>query len=81
MDLRRQRLESGSRVQAVGFNARVRRNQFLVALEVKVNELAALAKRLLAIGAYKRQVILDRGDLPDDVVARNQTFENAVERR
>ncbi len=81
MDLRRERLEAGRRVQAVGLHARVRRDQLVVALEVEVDELAALPKRFLAIGAHKGQVILDGADLPDDVVAGNQPSENAIERR
>ena len=81
MDLRRECLEADRRVQAVGLHARVRRDQLNVALEVEVNELAALPKRFLAIGAYKGQVILDRANLPDQVVAENQPFENAIQSR
>ena len=81
VDLRRERLEAGRRVQAVDFHARVRRDQLVVALEVEVDELAALPQRFLAIGADKGQVVLDGAHLPDHVVAVNQPSQNVVEPR
>ncbi len=81
MDLRRECLEADRRIQAVGLHARVRRDQLNVTLEVEVDELAALPKRFLAVGAHKGQVILDGGNLPDKVVAGNQPSENAIKRR
>jgi hypothetical protein len=78
-DLRRERL-FWRRVQG-GFPRAGPEDQLVVALEVEVDELAALPQRFLTIGADKGQVVLDGGHLPDHIVAVDQPSQKVVEPR
>ncbi len=81
VDFRRQRFEAHGRIQTVGFDAGVRRDQLIVAFEMEIDELAALAERFFAVRAHKRQIVVHGGHLPDDVVAGDQSFQDTIQRR
>jgi len=67
MDLRRERLEAAAGSRR-GFPRAVRSDQLGVAVEMEVNELAALPNAPRS-KAHKGQVILDGANLPDHIVA------------
>jgi hypothetical protein len=79
VDVRNEALEAVLRLEVVDLGSEIAREKRLVLGEPEVDQPSPRVFRRLAVGRGKRQVVLDRVHLPDDVVAGQNALEQAVQ--